>query len=246
MQDRRILFGVVASAALALAGHAVAQTDGEGAPPTAPELSPIPDRAPAPEARPEADPAPAPKADGDDSGAPPLTDAAIDDSVPDTAEARREHMESLFTLLADKDNKDWDRTAQQIQVLWNRSGSDSMDLLLFRSREAMEKKDYDTAILHLNDLVRLAPDFAEGWNLRATVFFIKEEYGRSLEDIAKALKLEPRHYGAMSGLGIILDRIGEKKAALEVYRRAQAIHPHLDGVNEGIKNLTKDVEGQRL
>lgn len=243
MEHRGFLFGVVASAAFALTApsHAdlLAQSQGGESPPVAPELGPVPDRAPEPQARPGAEPGNAP-------GKPPLTDAAVDDQAIGSEAARAEHLEGLFSLLADKDNKDWDRTAQQIQVIWNRSGSDSMDLLLFRAREAMEEKQYDVALVHLDDLTRLAPDFAEGWNVRATVHFVTENYGRSLEDIAKTLKLEPRHFGALSGLGIILDRIGEQKAALEVYRRAQAIHPHLEGVNEGIKKLSKDVEGQRL
>ncbi|MEM7060007.1 MAG: tetratricopeptide repeat protein [Pseudomonadota bacterium] len=159
---------------------------------------------------------------------------------------RTQHLDSLFALLADPTTQDWEPIASQIAAAWNRSGSASMDLLARRADSAMEEKDYDTALLHLNDLTRLAPEFAEGWNKRATLYFIREEYGRSLEDIAQTLRREPRHFGALSGLGIILDRIGDKEGALEAYRRAIKIHPHLPGANEGIRKLAKEVEGQRL
>ena len=120
-----------------------------------------------------------------------------------------------------------------------------MDLLAQRADQAMEAQDMDTALSFLNDLVRLAPDFAEGWNKRATIFFLREQYGRSLSDIARTLTLEPRHFGAYAGLGIILDRMGDKKGALKAYRRAARIHPNLPGAAEGIRKLTREVEGER-
>ncbi|MEM7422929.1 MAG: tetratricopeptide repeat protein [Pseudomonadota bacterium] len=121
-----------------------------------------------------------------------------------------------------------------------------MNLLARRADEAMEAKNYDLALQFLNDLVRLAPEFAEGWNKRATLYFIREDYGASLEDIAETLRREPRHFGALSGLGIILDRIGDKAGALEAYRRAVAIHPNLPGASDGIRKLEKDVDGRDL
>ncbi|MEM9139686.1 MAG: tetratricopeptide repeat protein [Pseudomonadota bacterium] len=167
-------------------------------------------------------------------------------ALPDDERARAEHLDTLFERLGKPDNDNWERTAAQINAAWNQSGSPSMDLIASRADKAMAQKDYDTALLHLNDLTRLAPDFAEGWNKRATLYFVQGNYGLSLDDIAMTLRLEPRHYSALSGLGIILDRIGDKKGALEAYRRAVAIHPNLPGVEDGIRKLTKEVEGQRL
>jgi tetratricopeptide (TPR) repeat protein len=160
--------------------------------------------------------------------------------------AVRAHLDALFEKLADRENENWERTQAQIYAAWNRSGSASMDFLAQRADQAVEAEDYDAALVFLNDLTRLAPDFAEGWNKRATVYFLRDEYGSSLGDIARVLELEPRHFGAYSGLGIILDRLGDKKGALEAYRRAVAIHPHLPGAAEGIKKLTREVEGERL
>ncbi len=160
--------------------------------------------------------------------------------------ARAAHLESLFDTLADPENENWERTQAQIYSAWNRSGSPSMDFLAQRADKAVAAQDYDSALVFLDDLTRLAPGYAEGWNKRATVFFLQDQYGRSLGDISRVLALEPRHFGAYSGLGIILDRLGDKKGALEAYRRAVAIHPHLPGAAEGIKKLTREVEGERL
>ena len=166
---------------------------------------------------------------------------------PDASEAvRAAHLDQLFGRLANADNPDWERVQGQIWAAWNRSGSASMDFLAGRADKAMAARDYDSAKSFLNDLVRLAPEFAEGWNKRATLYFMQDEYGRSLDDIGRVLKLEPRHFGALSGLGIILDRLGDEPGALEAYRRAAEIHPNLPGAQEGIKKLTKEVEGRRL
>lgn len=174
-----------------------------------------------------------------------------DDSIPplprDASEqARAAHLDQLFGRLAMADNPNWERVQRQIWAAWNHSGSPSMDFLMQRADQAMAKKDYSAAKAFLNDLVRLSPEFAEGWNKRATLYFILEDYGRSLDDIARTLKLEPRHFGALSGLGIILDRVGDQAGALEAYRRAVEVHPNLPGAQDGIRKLSKEVEGRRL
>ena len=166
--------------------------------------------------------------------------------APEREITREDELDALFGLLADRENQNWEAVQAQIYNIWNHSGSASMDLLARRADKAMEAEDFDTALVHLNDLTRLAPDFAEGWNKRATVYFLQGDYGRSLDDIARTLRLEPRHFGALSGLGIILDRIGDSRGALEAYRRADRLHPNLPGVDEGIKKLTPEVDGQRL
>ncbi len=230
MQIKGIIAGIVA--ATLIGGAAWAQT-------VTPEVKPTPE---APEADDKA--APETEADTPDGAA-----EADDDAVPPPptdAAARAAHLTELFRRLSTAEDKDWQRIQAQIIGTWNRSGSASMDLLAARADKAVENKDYDGALLHLNDLVRLAPQFAEGWNKRATVHFLREDYGKSLEDISRALKLEPRHFGALAGLGIILDRIGDPKAALEAYRRALKIHPHLPGIKDGMKKLEKQVEGERL
>lgn len=156
------------------------------------------------------------------------------------------HLDALFTQLAKPDNPNWERVQAQIWASWSQSGSASMDLLLRRASEAMERQDYTTALLHLNDLVRLAPDFAEGWNRRATLFFLEKRYRASMADIQQVLNLEPRHFGALSGMGIILDRLGDKPGALKTYRRLIAIHPNMAGAADAIERLAPDVDGREL
>ena len=166
--------------------------------------------------------------------------------IPEDGEARSEQLDSLFDQLAREENGAWPVIQAQIWRVWRRSGSDSMDLLLIRALEAIEAEDFETALVHLDDLVRLDPDFAEAWNQRATVHFLQGDYGKAMRDIEATLALEPRHFGALSGLGIILDRTGNEAGALQAYRRALEIHPHLPGAQKGVDRLAPDVDGREL
>ena len=115
-----------------------------------------------------------------------------------------------------------------------------------RVKTAVEAKDLDLAIQLLDALVEIRPEYVEAWNRRATVYFMKKEYGRSLEDIRQVLAREPRHFGALSGLGMIMQEFGEEKRALDVFRRALNVHPHLERVPDLVKGLTEKVEGRDI
>jgi tetratricopeptide (TPR) repeat protein len=115
-----------------------------------------------------------------------------------------------------------------------------------RAKAAADGKDYGLAIKLLDAVVELRPDYAEGWNRRATVYYLQKDYSHSLADIREVLAREPRHFGALSGLGAILQEIGDDKHALEAYRRALAIDPHLEHVGEVVKTLTEKVEGRAI
>ena len=91
-----------------------------------------------------------------------------------------------------------------------------------------------------------APEFAEGWNARATAFYLMNQYGLSVADIQRTPVLNPRHFGAMSGLGAILEQTGRLKDALTVYTRALEIHPHQPGVIEAVERLNAEVGGTTL
>lgn len=155
-------------------------------------------------------------------------------------------LDSLLAALSVSSEDEWKPLQQKIQALWARSDSAAETLLLSRATKAMEDGDEDKAMEFLDDLVRLAPDFAEGWNRRATLHFMREEYGASVADIARTLELEPRHFGAMAGLGIILDRLDRDEEALRVFRRALKIHPHLEGAKDAVERLEPEVEGRPL
>src|SRR5262249_5043957 len=113
-------------------------------------------------------------------------------------------------------------------------------------KTATEAKDLDLALKLLNAIVEIKPDFLEAWNRRATLHFMKKEYGPALADIREVLAREPRHFGALSGLGIILQELGDDKHALEALRRAIAIHPHLERIPELVKKLSEKIDGRDI
>ena len=140
----------------------------------------------------------------------------------------------------------WEEVEAKIWREWSRSGSASMDLLLQRGRKAMQAGDTAKAIEHLTALTDHAPDFAEGWNARATAFFTADQFGLSISDIQRPLALNPKHFGALQGLGRILEELDREKEALKAYEAAAAIHPHRDGLKESIERLEKKVSGQDM
>ena len=135
---------------------------------------------------------------------------------------------------------------QRIWALWFVSKSDTANLLMTRVRTAVEGKDLDLALKLLNALIKVRPDYVEAWNRRATIYFMKNEYGRAIADIREVLKREPRHFGALSGLGLILQEIGDDKHALEVFRRAVDVYPRIDRIPDLVKTLREKVEGRDI
>jgi tetratricopeptide (TPR) repeat protein len=134
----------------------------------------------------------------------------------------------------------------RIWALWIGSQSDTANLLMTRVKTAVEAEDLDLAVRLLDSIVEIKPDYAEAWNRRATIYFQKKDYGRALADLRQVLAREPRHFGALSGLGIIMQEFGEEKLALEAFRRALAVNPHLQRIPDFVKTLTEKVEGRDL
>jgi tetratricopeptide (TPR) repeat protein len=174
--------------------------------------------------------------------------AAEPDKAPREAKPdRARSIDFLFEALkAAPDEETAKLVENRIWALWLASGSDTADLLMSRVKEAAEQKDTDLAVRLLDAIIELKPDYAEAWNRRATMHFTKKDYGRALADIAQALAREPRHFGALTGLGMILQEMGEDKRALEAFRRALEIDPHLQKIPEFVKALTDKVEGRAI
>ena len=107
-------------------------------------------------------------------------------------------------------------------------------------------QNLDLAVKLLDSIVVLKPDYVEGWNRRATINFMRKDYTRSIEDIRQVLAREPRHFGALAGLGMIMEELGDDKRALEVYRKAVEINPHMQRIPDLIKSLTEKVEGRDI
>jgi tetratricopeptide (TPR) repeat protein len=134
----------------------------------------------------------------------------------------------------------------RIWALWVVSRSDTTNLLMTRVRTAIEARDMDLALQLLDAIIKVKPNYVEAWNRRATLYYIKKDYGRALADIREVLKREPRHFGALSGLGLILQDLGDDKQALEVYRRALAVYPRLQRIPDVVKTLQDKVEGRDI
>ena len=150
-----------------------------------------------------------------------------------------DRLETLYDQLAEPGREDWQRVEKEIQRIWSQSGSASMDLLLERGNAALQARDYDTALDYFSALTDHAPDFAEGWNARATTFFLLEEYGLSISDVEHVLVLNPRHFGALQGLAIMLEEVGEPDLALRALRRAHALNPDQPEVAAAIERLER-------
>jgi tetratricopeptide (TPR) repeat protein len=157
-------------------------------------------------------------------------------------------LDQLFVTLGTPGDEQAGSAAEaEIQRRWLASGSDTVDLLMQWAAEAVATKNYPRAFDFLDAVVTLKPDFAEGWNRRATLFFLQDDYGKAISDLEKVLALEPRHFGALSGLGMILNEIDRKKDALAALQKALAIDPYLDDqVREAIKSLEPEVSGREI
>jgi tetratricopeptide (TPR) repeat protein len=132
---------------------------------------------------------------------------------------------------------------QQIWQIWTESDDGMADRLMRGGIEALAAGQHELALQFFDRLVERAPDFAEGWNKRATVLYLLADYTASVLDIERTLELEPRHFGALSGLGMIYDAIGEPAAALRSFEAAVAINPHLDGTRQRIEALRRELRG---
>jgi tetratricopeptide (TPR) repeat protein len=134
----------------------------------------------------------------------------------------------------------------RIWALWLASGSDTVDVLMSRAKQAADAKQYDLALRLLGAIIEIRPNYVEAWNRRATIYFLKKDYSNSVADIREVLAREPRHFGALAGLGTILNEVGDERHALEAFRKALAIHPRLNGIADEVKTLTEKVEGRPI
>ena len=142
-----------------------------------------------------------------------------------------------------------DETAGIITLLlhsYSESGSDTGDLLLRRARQAIGVENYSDALKILDQTIALLPDWAEGWNARATARYLDDDYNGSMADIAQTLKREPRHLGALMGMGAILEARDKREDALKVYERALAIAPHWRNAEEAADKLKAALAGSEL
>jgi tetratricopeptide (TPR) repeat protein len=134
----------------------------------------------------------------------------------------------------------------RIWAVWLQTPSDTVALLMVRSKAALDAHQTEVALKLLDAVIKLRPDYVEAWNRRATLYYLQNDYGRSLADIQQVLLREPRHFGALAGLGMIMQDLGEEKRALDAFRKALEVDPYLEKVPELVKSLTEKVEGRDI
>jgi tetratricopeptide (TPR) repeat protein len=167
-----------------------------------------------------------------------------DEPPPKTAAEERA---DLYARLAA--SKDADETGGIIARLlhsYSESGSDTADLLLRRARQAIGVEKYSDALKILDQTIALLPDWAEGWNARATARYLDDDYNGSMADIAQTLKREPNHLGALMGMGMILEARDKRADALKVYERVLEIAPHWRNAQEAADKLKAALAGSEL
>ena len=156
-------------------------------------------------------------------------------------------LDALFSDLAKaKTREEGDAIQRLIQKIWLESDSPSIDLLMSHGFDAFNDRDYDRAFFYFNEVVMLDPGYGEGWHKRATVRYLKNDFSGALADLEHVLRIEPRQYMAMGGLALMLEELGDKKGALEVFRRALSLNPWFDGASQSEKSLSLDIEGRGI
>ncbi len=167
--------------------------------------------------------------------------------LPKVGADRTKGLDFLFgALKAAPDQASARHVEARIWAMWMQTPSDTAALLMSRAKTAMEAQKMDVALKVLDSLIRLRPDYTEAWNRRATLYYLKNDYARSMQDIQQVLAREPRHFGALAGLGMIMQEVGDDKRALDAFRKALAVHPHLEKVPDLVKSLTEKVEGRDI
>ena len=167
--------------------------------------------------------------------------------LPKVGADRTRGLDFLFgALKAAPDEASARHVEARIWAQWMQTPSDTAALLMLRAKTAMEGQKIDVALKLLDSVIKLRPDYVEAWNRRATLYYLKNDYTHSLEDIRQVLIREPRHFGALAGLGMIMQEIGDDRRALEAFRKALAVNPHLEKVPELVKTLTEKVEGRDI
>ncbi|WP_429094737.1 tetratricopeptide repeat protein [Aminobacter sp. BE322] len=156
-------------------------------------------------------------------------------------------LQVLFSdLKRERNEKAAERIASRIWDEWNKSGSSSVDLMMLWSQQAIEAKKYDVALDFLDQIVTLEPSYAEGWNRRATVHFLMQNYRKSMSDIEHTLELEPRHFGALSGMAQIMTATGRDELALKAWQRVLDIYPMLRNAQNEVSRLSEELAGEGI
>lgn len=156
-------------------------------------------------------------------------------------------LDDLYARLkASDDDAEAKGISRLIEQRLGRSGSATADLLTERARQAMSGRDFPLAVELMDRATTLEPQWAEGWNRRATVFWLLTDQTNAIADLQRTLMLEPRHYEAWAALGRIYLSMDDKRRALDAFRRAASIYPRMEKLKGAIDRLAPDIDGRDL
>ena len=196
------------------------------------------------------------------AGTSPVAAAPRDDALAalenrDDAEGRRRAVRTLahtgtmadvpglVTALRDPDHVVRALADQALWDIWSRSGNQDITRLFEAGTHALTEGRWDDAVATFSKIIARDPDFAEGWNKRATAYYLKGDYTKSLADCDEVVKRNPLHYGALSGYGMIYIQLDQPARALEYFERALALNPNMDGVRSTVETLRELLIKQR-
>ena len=162
------------------------------------------------------------------------------------AQSEDEQLAQWMKELAVAEPGDAARLTREIERLWSKSGPTALDSLLRRGREALGEDDTEAAIEHFSALTDHAPDFAEGFHARATAYFMTKRYGPALQDLQRTLILNPQHYNALYGLGIMFQELGDYVRAEQAFLMVLDLHPHHERATEALDALKREGIGRTL
>jgi tetratricopeptide (TPR) repeat protein len=229
--SRLIITAAITAAVWFAASIAIAQSPpGAEKPPSGP-----------PAAKPDAKPTPPQAADKSQKR------PQLGKVVPDSPGERAKLLDDLYAHLATAPDEEASKPfIEAIERVWLTPGSDTINALLERAMQSAGQKRNDLALQLLTAVVELAPDYAEGWNRRAHVFYSEGDYERALGDLRRVLALDPNHYKALDGVGQIMRQLDRKSQALKAYGQLQLVHPYWPNIQSIVDELRRDVEGRGL
>ncbi len=166
---------------------------------------------------------------------------------PKSAEEVPKTLESLYAFLATEgDKRQGGEIGAAIERLWRYTGGDTANLLIDRAEGFSMKNESERGLPLADAAVDLAPDYAEAWSHRAYIHYRMNNHAAALADLRRALALEPNHFRALDGMAKILVVLGEKKAALAAYEKLIIIHPNIEGGQEAVEELKREVGGRGI
>ena len=162
-------------------------------------------------------------------------------------EARAETLDELFAELARTPSPAEARLIEgRIWSEWMRSGSATVDLMMAWAARAAGSEQQGVALDYLDQVILMVPDYAEAWNRRATLHFMRGDYDLSIRDIEETLAREPRHFGALAGLGQILVRQDRPRLARDAFARVLGVYPANRNAQEALQRLEEELAGEPL